>query len=80
MVDSPMFESIGDKAIVTPEFIGVDETSPFSFRDRQFQGGLTLDIGHNLHGYLQPSFRDAEYRHLSCRSPSTFSISPPAEI
>ncbi|MDI6898571.1 MAG: hypothetical protein QMC82_01935, partial [Methanolinea sp.] len=45
VVDSPMFEFIGDKAIVTSEFISVNETLLFYFLDRQFQESLTLDIG-----------------------------------
>ena len=60
VVDSPMFGSIGDKAVVTTEFISVGETSPFHLFDGQVQESLTLDIGNDLLCHLPPSFQDVE--------------------
>lgn len=80
MVDPPMFEPIGDRAVIAPEFIRVNETSLFHFLDRQLETDFTLDIGDNRNGNLPASFQDAEHRNLSCGSPATFPLSPPAKI
>jgi hypothetical protein len=64
-----MFESIGDQAVIAPEFIRVNETTPFHFLDGQLEKGFTLDIPDNLDSNLSTSFQDAEYRNLACSTP-----------
>jgi len=72
MVYSPVSESIGDKSVVTPEFVGIDQTSSLHLPDSQFQKGLTLDIGNHLDLYLAAPLQDPEDRDLACGSTTTF--------
>jgi hypothetical protein len=44
MVDSSIFESIGDESVIIPEFIGIDEASSFHLFDGQFKESLILNM------------------------------------
>ena len=77
MVDSSMFETIGDESVIAPEFIGVNEASPFHLFDSQLEKSLTLDVGDHLYLDLATSFQDPEHRDFPCRTPATPPLSSP---
>lgn len=80
MVDSLMFGPIRDKTVITAEFVNVDKTLPFHLPDGHFKECFTLNIAHDLHGYIPLSFQNAEYRDLVRRPTSAFSLPSPFKV
>ena len=80
MVDSPMFESIGDEAVIAPKFISVNETSTLHLLNGHREESLTGDILNNFHPDFSSALQDAEHRDLTGSSPTPVSLSSPAKV
>ncbi|MEI8331264.1 MAG: hypothetical protein WCF90_06410 [Methanomicrobiales archaeon] len=70
MFDSQMTETVRDKAIITSEFIRVNETSALHLFDNHRDESLTEHILNDIHPDFFTALRDAEHRDLT-GSPAT---------
>jgi hypothetical protein len=70
VIDSHMMESVGDKTIITAEFIRVNETVMFHLFDRHLNQCFFGEISYYFNSYFSTAFQDTEYRDLPGNSPA----------
>ncbi|MEI8330049.1 MAG: hypothetical protein WCF90_00035 [Methanomicrobiales archaeon] len=80
MIDSHVMETIRDKAIITSEFIRVNETSALHLFASHRDESLTGDILNNFHPDFSSALQDAERRDIPGSPATTVSLSSPAKI
>ena len=80
MIDSRMTETVRDEAIITSEFIRVNENSALHLFDSHRDKSLTGDILSNINTDFLSAFQDAEHRDLTGSSATPVSLSSPAKL
>ena len=80
VIDSQMTETVWDEAVITSEFIGVNETFAFYLFDCHCEKCLTSDILNNFYPNFSSALQDPEHGNLPGSSPASVSFSSPAKV
>jgi len=80
MIDSRMTETVRDEAIITSEFIRVNENSALHLFDSHRDKSLTGDILNNIQPGFSSTLRDAEYRDITDSSATMVPLFSPSKV